>query len=670
MYNKIEGGECLTIQGLKCWTPPLGYGIHVDTGGLAKVDIIKRSLKASEQYWEPQRLPDELDEWREEEEARIESEPDYSHPQLQKIKQREWHRRLYGCWFYNNGKPIYLTGLHYFYLNYWHLDTGLPDYRLIDLEYFYFWQYIVLDPKCIGEIEIRKRRDGKTYRATCILYEYISRTGQSHAGIQSKNKDDAEDLFQNKLVPAFIDLPFFFKPTYDRAKGDTPKGSLRFFRTSDKSKHADKKSKDKELRSSITFKDKQAKAYDGRKLKRLLLDESGKVEVNVMDRHAVVKYCVMDNKRKVIGKMIVTSTVEEIGVRYKFDKLWDNSNHNEREANGTTKTGLYRFFIPAHRSGDYDIYGTPKEEETLKAILADRKAIEDNLEDLNNIIRKEPLNPDEAFRISTKQCHFNPIRLNNRLTELGLMDNVSERGNFLWENGERDTKVIWQKDPKGKWERCWWFDDLALANNVIKRGSLFLPGNEVGFITACDPIDQDKTEDEERQSKAAAFTLRRHSPFAGENDLYNKAFVCKYHARPEAASLFYEDMIKQCVYYGSPILYENNKGGIKPYFDRRGYYNFLIHFADRKEPGIPSTEENKIIMVELVQDYVLKHCDKVYFPDLLKDWLKFDIKETQKYDLAMAAGWTIVADMYKVSKRNLNQMRNLTDFFRKYKVAK
>jgi hypothetical protein len=45
---------------------------------------------------------------------------------------REWDRRLNGYWFFNNGKATYMDGWHYFYCGYWHLDTGLPDYRYRD----------------------------------------------------------------------------------------------------------------------------------------------------------------------------------------------------------------------------------------------------------------------------------------------------------------------------------------------------------------------------------------------------------------------------------------------------------------------------------------------------------------------------------------------------------
>lgn len=655
------------IQGLPCNIPPLGYGVNIETGEIAKTDILKRDNKRTEQFWEAPALPEEMEIWKEEEEERQLADPEWEHADLLRLKKQEWHRRYYGIWFYNNGTPVYITGIHYFYLTYWKIDIGLPDFRLIDQEYFFFWQYCVGDPLCIGMNEVTKRRAGKTYKATCILYECISRSKESHAGIQSKNKIDAEEVFQAKLVPMFQELPFFFRPEYDRSKGDAPKESLRFYRTAAKGKRADRKDKARELKSSITFKDAKAKAYDGRKLKRLLLDESGKTEVNVLDRHKVVQFCLMDSRRKIIGKMIVTTTVEEIGVRYGFKKLWKQSNQYDRQPNGKTISGLYKFFIPAHRGGDYNIFGEPYEEETLKSILADRKSYEDNAEELNDLIRKEPLTEDEAFRISSKNSHFNPGVLNDRLDDLNRMDNYSERGDFIWEGGERDTKVKWVKNSKGRWEICWLFKHAEESNNILRHGSLFRPGNGHAFIAGCDPFDHDVTEDN-RRSDGASFVLKRYHPFSEEPN-YNKAFVCKYKSRPETASIFYEDMIRQCVYFGCPIMVEDNKPGLLRYFKDRGYLHFLIHLPGRKSPGIPSTAENKILLVELLQEYVVSNGDKIYFPDFIYDLLDFEISNTHPYDLTMAAGWTLVGDMYKAIKRNVSELKDITELFKLYKAV-
>lgn len=673
MIKAYDKGSSIIIQGVEIFLPPVGYGVHPETGELHKVEILKRSPNKKDQYWEAPFTPDDIadwNEWYEEEKEQQEFIPDFIHPELQKVRQREWNRRLYGLWVWINGTPTYIPGIFYFFLSYWRcLDTenGLPDYRLIDLEYFYFWLWVTLNPKAYGMIEIRKRRDGKSYRAACIMYEVVSRTKQAHGGIQSKDEESAQEFFQNKLIAAFKSLPKFFIPEYDTSKGDTPKESLMFFRTSKKGKGA-KVSENKkvpELKSSITFKNRQAKAYDGWRLRILVLDESGKVEVDVMGRHAVVKYCLMDNRRRIIGKMIVTSTVEQIGVKFGFKKLWEGSNQFQIEKGTVTKTGLFKFFIPASRSGDYDIYGVPDEVNTLKAIKEDRESKADDPDELNDILRKEPLSEKEAFMVKTTQCHFNPVALNERLGELGLLENVTERGNFIWK--EKDKEVKWEKSPIGKWEICHLPEQ---PNKVNHSGSRPRPANDFDYICGVDTIDINLPKDEKRASKPAAVIMKRANSL--NNSIYNGTFVCKYIPlkRMKDATEFYEDLIKMLVYYGCSCLYERNKSRLAYYLQERGYYQFLMYLPGEKEPGVYAGTESKTDGLELLQEHVRDNISKTNFSDLIEDWLKFDIADSTENDLSMASMWCVVADKNKsVRRKRDEELPDITTFFPLHKAG-
>ena len=83
---------------------------------------------------------------------------------------QEWGRINNGYWFYNDGEPTYITGLHYFYLNYWTLEDGSnPDYRDVDRRYFYFQDHAEALPYCFGIVRIKKRREGATLQATAYL---------------------------------------------------------------------------------------------------------------------------------------------------------------------------------------------------------------------------------------------------------------------------------------------------------------------------------------------------------------------------------------------------------------------------------------------------------------------------------------------------------------------
>ena len=55
MYEKIEGGTIIDIQGLKCNLPPDGYVYNIITKQLEFRGIYERDKNISEQYWK--RIP-------------------------------------------------------------------------------------------------------------------------------------------------------------------------------------------------------------------------------------------------------------------------------------------------------------------------------------------------------------------------------------------------------------------------------------------------------------------------------------------------------------------------------------------------------------------------------------------------------------------------------------
>ena len=130
MLKPFKKGTVEDIQGLKCHIPPVGYGYHILTKKLVKVDVIKRSRKKSEQYWEPtvEPLPEWYEEGRKEELKIWKNDHNYYDNKLEAYRRNEWTRRLAGVWFYNNGKPTYITGEHYYFMKYCLLDEDYPDY--------------------------------------------------------------------------------------------------------------------------------------------------------------------------------------------------------------------------------------------------------------------------------------------------------------------------------------------------------------------------------------------------------------------------------------------------------------------------------------------------------------------------------------------------------------
>jgi hypothetical protein len=141
----------------------------------------------------------------------------------------------------------------------------------------------------------------------------------------------------------------------------------------------------------------------------------------------------------------------------------------------------------------------------------------------------------------------------------------------------------------------------------------------------------------------------------------NHVFL-EYIARPQTAEIFFEDVLMACVFYGMPILAENNKPRLLYHFKNRGYRGFSMNRPDRtwkklsiteKEiGGIPnSSEDIKQAHAAAIETYIANHVGltdeteygSVYFNKTLNDWAKFNINNRTKHDASISSGLAIMA---------------------------
>ena len=164
-------------------------------------------------------------------------------------------------------------------------------------------------------------------------------------------------------------------------------------------------------------------------------------------------------------------------------------------------------------------------------------------------------------------------------------------------------------------------------------------------------------------------------------------FVLEYASRPPLAKIFYEDVLMAAVFYGYPVLIENNKYGIARYFESRGYDGYLMdrprHLLaansgmKSKTKGIPSNSQDIIqahahAIEAFIHDHVGINYDtgnmgKMYFDRTLEDWIGFKVDNRTKFDLSISSGLCLLAAQ-KVKKKR--ESANFVDkkFFRRYKI--
>jgi hypothetical protein len=660
MYKKITNGVKHVINDVECWTPPVGHVYNRITGKVEKREILKLSVKKSDQMWFRTPLPENYNRMRDDELRKKEIDPSFYDSKLEGFRQQEWDRRLNGVWFMNNGQATYITGLHYFYLNWWRIDIGYPGYRDPDRKFFYFLQAAIENPNCLGVVELTKRRQGKTFRSGVFLYDLPSRSKNKYAGIQSKTADDAKkNVFGKAVINPFKHLPDFFKPVFDQAKGATPTSELRFYQTTKRGRVARDQSSQPELESWIDWRNSLLYAYDGTKLHRYVSDEAGKLEdVDIWERHMIVRFC-MEQDGEFIGKALYTTTVEEMASGGDaFKKLWKYSNQNEKGETGRTISGMWRYFTPSYETLYFDQYGIPEEQRSKDYYMSERHALRNDSKALASYIRKNPFSPEEAFRSDGDSCMFDSMKLNDQLEMLEWSKAKAEIGNLIWKNPDKKDEVVFVPDKNGRFRVL---EHPIVKNDIGINGTKVMPSQKSMYVAGIDPYDLDQTVDN-RGSLGAAYVFKKFDAFSE----VSFCPVAEYLYRPAMAKMFYEDMIKLVHYFGCQALIERNRVNCIQYFCEVGYDAFIMKVLGKM--GLHASDRTNRQLAEFIEEYVYNHCENIYFDRLIRDLLEFRVEKTTKYDAAMAFGYALMADRNTIYKRK-EIKTSVSKLFKRHKIS-
>ena len=593
---------------------------------------------------------------------------------------KEFKRREEGFWFINKDKSTYITGTHYMYLQWSKIDVGQPDFRESNRLFYIFWEACKADVRCYGMCYLKNRRSGFSFMASGETVNQATISTDSRFGILSKSGPDAKKMFTDKVVPISVNYPFFFKPIQDGM--DRPKTELAYRVPASKftRKKLDTNEKLQEitgLDTTIDWKNTGDNSYDGEKLKLLVHDESGKWErpTNILNNWRVTKTCLRLGSR-IIGKCMMGSTSNALDKGGEnFKKLYYDSDVTSRNANGQTRSGLYSLFIPMewNYEGYIDSHGFPVFEDPKKSVESpdgslikqgvisywqnEVEGLKNDQDGLNEYYRQFPRTEQHAFRDEAKQSLFNLTKIYEQIDYNEDLRNTSiiTTGSFMWENGVKDTKVIFVPNKNGRFNVSW-VPNIGLQNRVITKGNTKYPGNEHCGAFGCDSYDISGTVDK-RGSNGALHGLTKFSM----EDVPPNRFFLEYIARPQTAEIFFEDVLMACIFYGMPILAENNKPRLLYHFKRRGYRGYSMNRPDkrlnklsvteREIGGIPnSSEDIKQAHAAAIESYIETCVGRteagygdMYFQRTLEDWGKFNINNRTKHDASISSGLAIMA---------------------------
>jgi len=412
---------------------------------------------------------------------------------------RFWWHRMHGYWFFNHGKPTYITGWHFYYLNVWTMDVdkgdSRPEYRDRDRkEYLFKWysftctetfakldeddnaipnedgSYDMIDlgrRVCYGNIQSKNRRSGNTNKGLSDGAEITTRTiGTDGMLIFSHTGTDAEKHFKGKMMPGFKNLPIWIKPL-TTSGNDAAQIKLEAQKND---YQAD------ELHTYISYAESASeKAGDGQKFVAVLMDESGKVTLfSVAVRWDVIKHCMAQGNGRIInGWAYHPSTVAEMAQGgAEFRVLCQDSNFYKRLPSGQTLSGLFRIFIPADEAldGFIDPWGMSVKEdiEPYQAKLGFIETANHFLQSERDALLKNgspdamrsyrmkkklfPLKYGDSWHGGDGDIGFPLEEIDKRQAELRVINPV-KKGNLHWVGGQFGGDVYFQEDAEhGRFE--------------------------------------------------------------------------------------------------------------------------------------------------------------------------------------------------------------------------
>ena len=166
----------------------------------------------------------------------------------------------------------------------------------------------------------------------------------------------------------------------------------------------------------------------------------------------------------------------------------------------------------------------------------------------------------------------------------------------------------------------------------------------------------------------------------------------------QTAEIFFEEVLMALVFYGMPILCENNKPRLLYHLKNRGYRGYSMNRPDktynklskteRELGGIPNTSEDvKQSHAAAIESYIEKHVGmdftedyrdpdemgEMYFNSTLQDWAKFDISNRTKFDAAISSGLAIMANqkhLYTPSKQKSKISINFAKYDNKSSISR
>lgn len=656
-------GEIIRIYNTDIELPDVPQYEEIEDWGMPK----------EEQYWRRKPLPAIFKVFNKDADGNIELTREQ-----EEYASKEFYRIKNGFWFYNNGIPTYITGRHYYYLQYWTLENRKsPEYRETSRNYYLYLEHWYNVYWCLGIIRGKSRRSGASSEASANITGHVTTNKNARGGHVSKTSSDARKMFIYRMQFGFRHLPFFLQPTLANDKDS--KTELVFnvpLSKSKKTKKAQLIDEVEGLNSILDYQPTATNSYDSERLTWFFGDEGGKYPADVPFSQfiSIILETLVEGAEKV-GFCELPSTVNELTKKggAEFKKVWDDATWVKSDKNDddlsddddeATANRLVRYYCPAYDGlagfiGKYgeSIIEPPNEEQSkyliekygekkfngqlkygAKAYLEKRRSKLKGTA-LEEEIRKYSFNEQEMFMSANTECVFNVF-------------NITRREEYLKENKIFKRSVVFFRDmqQKVRWRdvndneksfhwKITWFPPEQESNKFITDGRSRRPGRiEDGAIT----VDSYSNSQGGRKygSKASAWIGRRFDV----NDPNNTGKAIGHlYGRPAVKDTLHEQVMLAAEYYGYQVWYEHTADDYEGYFRERGKSNYLGKYpmslidptkrnTAERHKGTPITPFSLTRQLDNGIAYFEYHCDLIDFEEILETAKVFDPYDRTAYD--------------------------------------
>jgi len=567
------------------------YGTQIRMPELPELsEVCNSDLLRKEQKWVKGELPEYFDKVEYDKKGDLKLTP-----QQEEYAAKEVKRCKKGVWYKIGGRYRYLTGKYYFFLQYYLLEEGIsPEFREADRLFFLFYDYWFNIDWCLGNIRIKKRRQGASSQSCSnILYESIFYKN-SNCGLISKTKEDSKDTFTQMITAAYRQLPAFLKPKQVNKEDSVTELVFAHKSQNIKEGRYDAQKAEEGHNSRINYKAPVLNAYDRGRMSYVLGDEFGKLPQDVPASRllAIISKTLIKGVKRV-GWIDMPSTVNEMtkGGGDEYKKIWDAANQFKRTP---TVNRIVRFFQPAYESyegfideyGDsvvdtpteeqyeylvskwvkYDEYGTQVSELSEEDIKLGAKIyvlhkLRDGKEgeDLEEEIRMNPCTKEEAFLYAGFSCEFNSVNISMQIKAEEDNPSYWRQARLVSKKetiksifpGKKDTDketIGFMDDTKGGW---FILEEPNKPNHFSNRGGYLEPLNKMMY-----QIGVDTTQDRIAitGSNPAITVFKKSCIIDGiETGLYPVALWIS----PTRLDIhFDEEVRKACLWYGCEANYE------------------------------------------------------------------------------------------------------------------